>query len=140
MRTIFADTHYWTALLSPKDGSHDAAINLSRELGSAAHIVTTEMILAEFLNTFAGLGATLKATAARFVRHLRRAHDVTIVAQTSVQFTDALEVYSRYGDKGWGLTDCASYVTMREHGIDEALTHDKHFEQMGFKALLRNPG
>jgi predicted nucleic acid-binding protein len=27
---------------------------------------------------------------------------------------------------------------MREQGIQEAVAHDKHFEQMGFKALLRD--
>jgi hypothetical protein len=28
---------------------------------------------------------------------------------------------------------------MSEQGITEALTADEHFEQAGFKALLRNP-
>jgi len=41
-------------------------------------------------------------------------------------------------DQSWSLTDCASCLIMREQGIQEALAHDKHFEQMGFKALLRD--
>lgn len=136
MKTIFADTHYWVALLSPNDESHEAAVSLSRDLGSAACFVTTEMVLAEFLNLFAKRGALLKAKAADLVRHLRRAHDMTVVLQTSAQFSNALEVYSTHHDKKWGLTDCASYVTMREQGIGDVLTHDKHFEQMGFRRLL----
>jgi predicted nucleic acid-binding protein len=40
-------------------------------------------------------------------------------------------------DKDWPLTDCISFEVMREHGISEALTGDHHFEQAGFKALLK---
>jgi predicted nucleic acid-binding protein len=30
-------------------------------------------------------------------------------------------------------------VVMREHGVTEALSTDKHFAQAGFDALLRDP-
>jgi len=39
-------------------------------------------------------------------------------------------------DKDWSLTDCISFIVMEEHGITEALTGDRHFEQAGFRALL----
>jgi uncharacterized protein len=39
-------------------------------------------------------------------------------------------------DKEWSLTDCISFVVMKERGLTEALTADHHFEQAGFKALL----
>lgn len=37
----------------------------------------------------------------------------------------------------WSLADCVAFVVMKEKGITEALTADKHFAQAGFKALLR---
>ncbi len=40
-------------------------------------------------------------------------------------------------DKDWSLTDCISFVVMEEHGITDALTGDHHFEQAGFRALLK---
>lgn len=39
-------------------------------------------------------------------------------------------------DKDWSLTDCISFVVMRDEGITEALTGDRHFEQARFIALL----
>ena len=46
-------------------------------------------------------------------------------------------MFSERLDKEWSLTDCASFLVMQGKGIQDALTHDHHFEQMGFRALLR---
>jgi len=35
-------------------------------------------------------------------------------------------------DKRYSLTDCVSFVVMRERGIAEAFAFDRHFEQEGF--------
>lgn len=40
-------------------------------------------------------------------------------------------------DKSWSLTDCISFVVMRDRDIRSALTADGDFEQAGFRALLR---
>ena len=40
-------------------------------------------------------------------------------------------------DKQWSLTDCISFIVMEHRQLDRALTPDHHFEQAGFKALLR---
>jgi predicted nucleic acid-binding protein len=62
---------------------------------------------------------------------------VTVVPQTQQAFTASLDLYRERSDKGWSLTDCASFLTIRELGITAALTSDKHFEQAGCTALLR---
>ena len=46
------------------------------------------------------------------------------------------ELFRRHSDKEWGLTDCVSFVVMRDKGISEALSTDHHFEQAGFRPLL----
>jgi uncharacterized protein len=35
-------------------------------------------------------------------------------------------------DKDYSLTDCVSFVLMRERGISVAFAFDRHFEQEGF--------
>ena len=42
-------------------------------------------------------------------------------------------------DKEWGLTDCVGFAIMQERGISDAATTDEHFQQAGFRALMRLP-
>ncbi|MBD0320993.1 MAG: type II toxin-antitoxin system VapC family toxin, partial [Gemmatimonadetes bacterium] len=44
--------------------------------------------------------------------------------------------FRRHRDKSWGLTDCISFVVMRERGLTDVLTADRHFRQAGFRPLL----
>jgi len=62
---------------------------------------------------------------------------VTVMPQTSDQFERALSRYEERIDKDWSLTDCASFLIMEAEGMGAALTHDQHFAQAGFQALLR---
>ena len=55
----------------------------------------------------------------------------------SFYFDEGVRLYVARPDKDWSLTDCISFVVMRERGITEALTGDRHFEQAGFVALLK---
>ena len=47
-----------------------------------------------------------------------------------------LDLFAERPDKHWSLTDCISFVVMRDAGLTAALTGDNHFVQAGFKALL----
>jgi uncharacterized protein len=49
----------------------------------------------------------------------------------------AIDLYDARPDKQWSLTDCISFVVMQGHGLTDALTGDHHFEQAGFRALLK---
>ena len=39
--------------------------------------------------------------------------------------------------KEWSLTDCISFAVMRERAITDALTNNRHFEQAGFRLLMK---
>jgi predicted nucleic acid-binding protein len=136
MKRVFADADYLIALLNPKEQLHQAARNVSRALG-AAHFVTTEMVLSEVLAFYANKGPNLRNAAVNVAVKLRDNPNATVVPQTSMQFQEALAYYRQRQDKSWSLTDCASCQTMQSENIAEALTHDDHLQQAGFKALLR---
>lgn len=134
MKTVFADTGYWVAALNPRDQLHAKARAVSQSLGKF-RILTTEMVLAELLGALSEV--TLRPSAVRGTETIRANPNVEVVPQTSLQFQSAFELYRSMDDKEWSLTDCASFVLMRERAIGEALAHDRHFEQAGFVALLR---
>ena len=52
-------------------------------------------------------------------------------------FEAGLRLHRDRPDKEWSLTDCISFHLMRERGVTRALAYDIHFEQAGFRALLR---
>ena len=136
MNAVFADAGYWIALLNPRDQLHTKALTISNSLQGRT-IITSQMVLTEFLNHYAALGQPFRQRAVQVVRSLQDDPDVEIVPQTEAQFTAALTLYAQRPDKGWGLTDCASFLIMQEQGITEALAHDDHFYQAGFIPLLR---
>jgi predicted nucleic acid-binding protein len=134
VKTVFADTGYWAALLNPKDQLHAKAGEVSSGLGKV-RILTTEMVLDELLAALSKI--PLRPYAIRGVEAIRSNPNVEVLPQTSLQFVSAFDSYRSVSDKEWSLTDCASFVLMRERGLTEALAHDHHFEQAGFIALLR---
>lgn len=56
---------------------------------------------------------------------------------TDALFRRGLQLSNNRPEKEWSLTDCISFVVMKERRIKEALTGDHHFEQAGFVALLK---
>jgi predicted nucleic acid-binding protein len=73
------------------------------------------------------------------VKTLRTSPSADLVPITDDLLERALDLYSYRPDKGWGLVDCASFALMQQRGIQEAFTVDRHFEQAGYTALLRDP-
>ena len=136
IQQVFADAGYWIGLFSVRDHLHRKAVATSQQFNQN-QITTSEMVLAEVLNNFSDSGAYLRNAAARAIASLRSSHEVLIVPQTSELFARAFERYRATRDKGWSLTDCASFIIMEGNGLTVALTHDQHFIQAGFQALLR---
>jgi predicted nucleic acid-binding protein len=62
---------------------------------------------------------------------------LTIVEANRAIYDAGLNLYAQRPDKDWSLTDCISFVVMKRLRLTEALTADKHFEQAGFKVLLK---
>lgn len=134
MKVVFADTGYWQAVLNPNDTLHRRAREVSHRI-SPARLLTTEMVLAELLAALAK--PATRATVVKGVDRIRSDPNVEVVPQTSLQFARAYDRYRARPDQAWSLTDCAPFTLMEERGVMEALAHDHHFQQAGYRALLR---
>lgn len=137
MKKVFADTGYWIAVVNPHDDLHAKALQVSNSLGPHL-IVTSEMVLSEVAAYFSDKGSQLRQGVVDLIRSIRANPNSRVIPQTSLQFQDAVALYEKSSDKEWSLTDCGSFLIMRELKITEALAHDRHFEQAGFAALLRD--
>ena len=136
MRQIFLDTFYLQALADPGDNAHEFATVMTARLGKFRGI-TSEMVMTELLNALSSRGEYLRKSAIRLTHNLYNDSNTTIIPQTSEQFERAFNLYQKRLDKGYSLTDCASMKIMEQLEIYEILTFDRHFQQEGFRALLR---
>jgi uncharacterized protein len=134
--TVFLDTSYAIALVNRDDALHERAIALADRLHpSRTRFLTTRAVLLEIGD---GLSRPLyRQVAAALLASMQDDPSLEIVEITIPLYDEALTLYSQRRDKGWGLTDCISFVIMSDRGVTAALTHDIHFEQAGFLPLLR---
>ncbi len=133
---LFLDTSYVIALASAKDEFHAAAVLLAQQTAeSGAKIVTTRAVLLEVGNALSG--RQHRATAAALLDALDTDPNIGIIPLTEALYRLAFDLYRDRTDKTWGLVDCVSFVVMAERGLTAALTADQHFQQAGFRVLLR---
>lgn len=135
-RKVFVDTSYVYALINPNDQWHNAAVAWQHKLDTKSdRLITSEFVLTEIADGLSSL--SFRQAAALSIRLLQSNPCVEIYPVSSNLFERALELFEKRVDKNWGLTDCTSFVIMRDLGLTEALTTDGHFEQAGFSPLLR---
>ena len=116
MEMVFADACYWIALINPKDDLHETAMAASQSLG-ARQIVTSEMVLVEFLNGLSKYGDATRKAAVAMIAELRKNPRVEVIPQTSVLFQAAVAHYAQRLDQQWGATDCSSWTKRLRRGF-----------------------
>jgi predicted nucleic acid-binding protein len=132
MKSVFADTFYFLALLNRRDPAHQQAVALSRQAGLT--IVTTEFVLLEVADALCK--PQHRAEVLAIWRLIESDPACRLIHATSDLLTRGRKLYRERADKEWPLTDCLSFVVMQDEGIQDALTADRHFEQAGFQPLL----
>jgi len=133
MKTVFADTSYYLALVNALDEYHAVAYDFTQDYDGAS--VTTAWILLELANSLCR--AVNRPLFVSLLWDLERDNRVLIVPPTQELFARGLELYIGRPDKNWSLTDCISFQVMEERALQDALTFDRHFEQAGFRMLLK---
>jgi hypothetical protein len=135
MNPVFLDTSYVIALLNRSDPHHAKAKVLLADLARTRRIrLTTTAVLLEL-----GDGVARKSRwdlIAPFLGAVATDPFLDVVPADSALIARAITFRNARLDKDWGLTDCVSFVVMSDHGMTEALTADRHFQQAGSRALL----
>ncbi len=137
--TIFWDATAFIALGNTRDNLHQAAISVSQELAQAqAQVLTTDAVLIEVANAFSKV--VLRPVALRLIEAVQEsvALQVATIVHVDVDLWQrGWNLYQARTDKDWGLTDCISFIVMKDYGIRRVFTYDRHFEQAGYVRLLK---
>jgi uncharacterized protein len=130
---ILVDTSFLMALAVPQDALHLRAAAWSEVVRD--RLVTTEYVLVEFMNALSSPRNRGRAHA--LFNAFQNHPAIEIVTSSTDLFRIGVALHRQRPDQSWSLTDCISFAVMQQRRINQALTHDHHFEQAGFAALLR---
>jgi uncharacterized protein len=133
MKAVFADTFHFLALLNEDDAAHQGAVMEHRR--SWQSIVITDCILLELGDALCHPRDHVDFLA--LLETIQQDPRIKIIRLTPALLERGIQRVRDRPDKDWPLTDCISFVVMEDERISEALTGDQHFEQAGFRALLK---
>jgi len=137
MTEFFLDTSFAIALSSITDQNHERAVRLANQIETnKTRLVTTQAILLEIGNSLSK--QKYRAAAIQLLESLEADPNIEVVLLTSSLYRLAFNLFKQREDKEWGLIDCISFIVMQDREISDALTADTHFQQAGFRALLKD--
>lgn len=129
---IFVDTAYVLALVNEHDQFHERAQELA-DLFEGQKLLITDAVLLEIGNA---PSRGFKEEAIEVISGFIESEEVEVFHYSSKTFDKAFALYKKYDDKEWSLVDCISFIVMRERGITQVLTFDRHFKQAGFTVIM----
>ena len=124
---VFLDTAYAIALSAMTDQHHLKAVEVAQDLKAQnARLITTRAIVVEIGNALAKV--RYRQAAIALIQALENDPNIEIIPLTEAWYRQALHLYQTRPDKEWGITDCISFVVMKDRNLFMALTTDQHFQ------------
>lgn len=136
MKRIFLDTCGLVAFANRDDQWHGDAKRAWNELVASPEIfLTTSLVLVEIGDGLSRVD--FRPLALQICDGLRGSERVEIIQSDKSLEERTWALFRDRSDKDWGMTDCVSMTVMRDWQIDEVFTSDHHFEQAGYRILIR---
>ncbi len=115
MTEVFLDAVYAIALSAPNDQYHDRAERLAEQLEvEGTRLITTRAVVLEIGNALAKL--RYRSASVELLSALEEDPKIEIVPISEPLYRRALHLYRERPDKEWGITDCISFIVMRNRG------------------------
>lgn len=134
MTAFFLDTSFLIALEASSDQNHESAKSYWQGiLESPPQLVTTSYVFDEIVTLFNKRGQ--HARAVKIGDQMLSSPSVRFVHVDTALFFEGWRFCKQHADKSYSLTDCISFLVMKNLGLRTALTFDRHFEQAGFETL-----
>ena len=130
---MLLDTSGLLCYLHRDEQQHEEAVQLIDD--STHGRLTHSHVLAELV-ALALVRRFPRAKVLEFVVDLVDNPDIETVWVDEQLHREAIQLLLARQDKGYSLCDAVSFILMRQRGITNGLTTDRHFEQEGFIRLL----
>jgi len=130
---VLLDTSGLLCYFDVMDGRHHEA---AMYFNSAHERLTHSYVLSELVPLCQTRGLA-RAGSLKFASDLLNNPHVECIWVGEDLHRAALTLLQDRLDKTYSLCDAVSFLLMRQYGISDALTTDRHFEQEGFTRLLR---
>ncbi len=141
MKKVFFDTWGWAAIANKNDTHHEKIASFYKTFLLKKGVpVTTDYVLAETITLLRA--KTDPGGVAVFIDTIIEAvkNGVAVMERINEErWEKAWKMSKKYGDKPYiSFFDFSSFVVMKELGVLQVLTADKHFEDvgLGFKKLF----
>lgn len=129
---MFLDTSGLYSFFDGKDYRNQDSVSL---IETANFFITHSYVLAEFIPLCLSRGLNRVKTL-EFAETIHKNELIEIIWIDEEIHIKAFNLLKDRLDKSYSLCDAVSFIVMRERGVTEALTTDRHFEQEGFVKLL----
>ena len=124
---VYLDTGYLIALEDADDDNHPAATEHQEGLREMPPLTTTSYVVDEVVTFFNVRGQHAKAV--EIGEALLFSPSVRMIHVEEDLLARGLDLLRERPDKRYSLTDCVSFVVMRERQISTTFAFDRHFEQ-----------
>jgi predicted nucleic acid-binding protein len=134
-RHVFLDTSAWLAALSVREDRHaDCARQFDELVRDGVTFLTTSLVIVEMHGLLVRRRGAESGLALLDVARADPSFDV-VRADASLEAAAIDHWLRRHPDLPLSLTDAVSFEVMRDRGLRDALTLDRHFAKAGFRML-----
>jgi predicted nucleic acid-binding protein len=130
---MLIDTSGFLCLYEKGEPGHERAVAF---YDTATVRLTTNYVLTEY-TALAQVRGIPRLEIIKFSTRILEDEEIEIVWVDERLHRQAIELLEQREDKTYSLCDAVSFILMRQRGIFEALTTNKHFAQEGFTCLLK---
>lgn len=135
MKKVFVDTAAWLALINVDDDFHQSAQQVRKRLKEEGYkFITSDFVFLEVADALTS--PLVRQQTIAFINRFKKLPSLEVIPVSNSLWQRGWQLYSQRPDKDWGLTDCISFMIMKEENISWAFTSDQHFQQAGFTRLL----
>ena len=130
---MIIDTSALYAVVDKRDPNHFLAANFLRTFTQRGVFILSNHVFDETMTLVkVRLGMPVALQLGIRLRNSRYIESVIFGQREEIA---TWHLFSRYTDKGWSYTDCASLALARQMGVESAFAFDHHFRQMGLQVF-----